>query len=356
MLGALMNISTDESISSDGGGGWLSKGTAAATINWILKDGLGQAGGIALVSLLGSRLDSQARFLRFHSTVLFLIGSLLEFSIPFAFSLSSMISDSNMFLLLASTANILKNVSWMVVSATRAHFMKNFALKGNLGDLTGKAASQMTLSSLIGTVLGLTVIKSEGIVEERRLLVAGCWALSAVIGLFATYKSCKVGLSRQLNPQRIFKIIETFSKHHKKDKISRYIWTPEILASRENFVFKDKKSVCIILNPPLSTIKEDDITRNWNWIVPIDEIETKKFCLSSSIDGYTIWTLDTATTKDKLISIIKAAIYHYKIEGIKDEELLEALCKQGWDVEHFSCKELDDKSRALQLSMKSKSE
>lgn len=352
-----MNISTDGSSSNDGGGGgWLSKGTAAATINWILKDGLGQAGGIALVSLLGSRLDSQARFLRFHSTVLFLIGSLLEFSIPFAFSLSSMISESNMFLLLASTANILKNVSWMVVSATRAHFMKNFALKGNMGDLTGKAASQMTLASLIGTGLGLAVIKSEGIVEERRLLVAGCWALSAFIGLFATFKSCKVGLSRQLNPQRIFKIIETFSRHNnicEKGQISRYIWTPEILASRENFVFKDKKSVCINLNPSLNILKD---TFSLNWIVPIDDIETKKFCLSESSKGYTIWTLDTATTTDKLISIIKAALNHYNLEGIKEEEMLEALSKQGWDVEHFSCKELDDKSRALQLSMKSKSE
>ena len=346
MLGSLMNISSVD-------GDWLGKGTAAATINWILKDGLGQAGGIALVSLLGSRLDSQARFLRFHSTVLFLIGSLLEFSIPFVFAFKlSFLSDSSMFLLLASTANILKNVSWMVVSATRAHFMKNFALKGNLGDLTGKAASQMTLASLIGTGLGLVVLKAEGIVEGRNLLVAGCWALSSVIGILSTHRSCKFGLSRQLNPQRIFKIIETFSKNRTEiGPISRYIWTPEILASRENLVFKEEILVVIRLNPSLTILIEN--SKDLNWIVPIDEIESKQFCLSASNEGiYNIWTLETAKTSDKLISIIKAALNRFKLDEIDVKEVLEALKKQGWDVEHFSCKELDDNSRALKLAIK----
>ena len=163
MLGTLMNIS-----GNDSDAGWLSNGTAAATINWILKDGLGQAGGIALVSLLGNRLDNQARFLRFHSTVLFLIGSLLEFSIPFVCNSSIASDPSSAFLIFASAANILKNVSWMVVSATRAHFMNNFALKDNLGDLTGKAASQMTLASLIGAGLGLAVLKGqEGVLGKN---------------------------------------------------------------------------------------------------------------------------------------------------------------------------------------------
>lgn len=352
MLGTLMDISNTTMTGKDDiSGGWLSSGTAAATINWILKDGLGQAGGIALVSLLGSRLDSQARFLRFHSTVIFLMGSLLEFSIPFACSELSVLSDSSMFLLLASTANILKNVSWMVVSATRAHFMKNFALKGNMGDLTGKAASQMTLASLIGTGLGLAVLKAEGIVEGRNLLVAGCWALNAVVGILSTHRSCKVGLSRQLNPQRIFKIMETFSKHRssEKDQISRYIWTPEILALRENFVFDGKLSeVNLSLNPPLTTIK-----RNSNWIVPIDEIESRQFCLSKFDNGiYAIWTLEAARTENKLISIIKAAVDHFELEGIDEKDLLEALRRQGWDVDNFSCKELDDKSRTIQLALK----
>lgn len=352
MLGTLMNISSVEHYDGEGGGGWLSKGTAAATINWILKDGLGQAGGIALVSLLGSRLDSQARFLRFHSTLLFLIGSLLEFSIPFTCNFS-FLSDSHMFLLLASTANILKNVSWMVVSATRAHFMKNFALKGNLGDLTGKAASQMTLASLLGTGLGLAVLKAEGIVKGSNLLVAGCWVFSAIVGILATHKSCKFGLSRQLNPQRIFKIIETFSKNRTEiGPISRYIWTPEILASRDNFVVvKAEVLAGIRLNPSLNILIEN--SKDLNWIIPIDQIESNQFCISTSKEGiYNIWTLETASSSEKLISIIKAALNHFKLDEIDGREMIEAFRKQGWDVVNFSCKELDDKSRSLQLAIK----
>lgn len=333
MLGTLMNIS---SVSSDCGG-WLSKGAAAATINWILKDGLGQAGGIALVSLLGSRLDSQARFLRFHSTVLFLIGSLLEFSIPFACTFSS-----SAFLGLASIANVLKNVSWMVVSATRAHFMKNFAVKGNLGDLTGKAASQMTLASLIGTGLGLAVLKT----TNSWSVMAGSWVVSAAIGLIATHRSCKVGLSRQLSPKRIFKIIETLSKNQIEKQISRYIWTPEIYASRENFLFGENVNFTLKLNSPLI-----NLLKNPKWIDSFDEIEQKKFCIAKFDDGiYHIWTLETASTDDKLTSIIKSAIDHFKLEKIDVKAVLEGIKKQGWDVEHFICKELDDKSRSLQIN------
>lgn len=341
MLGTLMNIS-----GSDSGDGWLSKGTAAATINWILKDGLGQAGGIALVSLLGSRLDNQARFLRFHSTVLFLIGSLLEFSIPYA--CNSAADPNTAFLIFASSANILKNVSWMVVSATRAHFMNNFALKDNLGDLTGKAASQMTLASLIGTGLGLAVLKAEEGVIGKNAMITGCWAVSAVIGLLATRKSCKVALSRQLTPQRIFKLVETLSKHKLKDKtqIARYVWTPEILAARENFILPEKSHITPVMNAPLNRLAESS---DVNWIVPIEEIDINKFCVAN-IDGKIhIWTLESATSADKLVALLTVALSHHKGDDLNSKDVLEALKKQGWDIENFSCKELDDKSRTLSI-------
>lgn len=336
-----MNISSEASV--------VSQGAAAATINWILKDGLGQAGGIALITLLGSRLDSQARFLRFHATILFLIGSLLEFSIPFACS-SLNYSSSSVFLLLASAANVLKNVSWMVNSATRAHFMKHFALRGNLGDLTGKAASQMTLASLVGTGLGLLAIKGQFMVSG---LIPVIWSLSAVLGIFSTHRSCKSALSRQLNPQRIFEIIETLQRNKPaesvKNVVSRYIWTPEIVAEREKFIWLKGSQTHLHLleiNAPLSILSSSD---RFEWIVPMDQLESKKYCLAKQGNSLYLWTLENASNSDKLKGVIQAALNRSELHEIEAETVLEALRKQGWDVEHFSCKELDDKNKCLQL-------
>ena len=343
MLGTLMKISASAS-STESDSTWLSNGTASATINWILKDGLGQAGGIALVSLLGSRLDSQARFLRFHSTIIFLIGSLLEFSIPLA---CTHFTPSSTFLLLASSANILKNVSWMIVSATRAHFMKHLALRGNLGDLTGKAASQMTLASLIGTGLGLLVL---GKADSNAFWFAGTWLLNALVGIYSTHRACKVAISRQLNPQRIFKVVEIFSKNSSDSKlnsISRYIWTPEIFAKRENFIWPQKsKEFSLHFNELLTEIRFE----KFDWIVSMDQLEDKKFSIArNGENSFYIWTLDSSESHDKLLSIITAAIVHYNLNEIDAESVLEAFKKQGWDTEHFSCKQLDDKNRSLQL-------
>ena len=340
MLGTLMEISSGEPSIENGD----LKNSAAATINWILKDGLGQAGGIALVSLLGSSLDCQARSLRFHSTLLFIFGSFLEFSIPFA---CTQLGSTNMtFLVMASTANIMKNVSWMLVSATRAHFMKNFALKGNLGDLTGKAASQMTCSSLIGTGLGLLVLKC------FPNTISGSFLISSIIGLFSTFKSCKVGLSRQLNTDRVFKLVETLSNNYSEDEknISRYIWTPEILAERENFIWNAFKEPQIIFNAALNTEYP-----NMEWIASIEDLETRHYAIAKfSSDEkikYYVWFLEIAGSEDELNSIVKIAIDHFKFKIGSEEILIEAMKKQGWDTEHFNCK-AGNKDGSLKLLCK----
>jgi len=59
------------------------------------------------------------------------------------------------FLLLASIANIGKNISFLAASASRAAIHKSFALQENLADITAKTGSQSIISSLIGTTLGI---------------------------------------------------------------------------------------------------------------------------------------------------------------------------------------------------------
>lgn len=331
MLGSLMGVAAlDSSVD------WLGSGAAAATINWVLKDGLGQAGGIFLVSLLGSRLDSHARFLRFHSSFLLVAASLLELAIP--------ATEASWFLPLASTANVLKNVSWMVSSATRAHFMKQMAKWENIGDLTGKAASQMTLASLIGTGLGLLILRT----GPTHASLFSYWLLNALVTIFAAFKSGRWAISRQLNPSRIHSIVKTTVQCHvtDPDQLARYIWTPEIVAERENFILPASLSTDFLaINTSLDQIQ----TMQLNWIVPMDRLHEEQFCLASlqaNPEKFFIWTLSSATPTNQLIATITATLLHFKLP-INPKLFIAAMKKQGWDTESFQNNQFKENSLTL---------
>jgi len=77
------------------------KGTIAlaATLNWIMKDGIGQIGGIVFVAMVGSRFDGEAKRFRFLSAVCLSFATLMEIFIPLF---------PNLFLPIASVANACK--------------------------------------------------------------------------------------------------------------------------------------------------------------------------------------------------------------------------------------------------------
>ena len=63
------------------------------------------------------------------------------------------------FLLIASLANVGKNICFMLSSASRASINLRFAKKNNIADIQGKAVSQFTASTLIGVSGGLLLTK-----------------------------------------------------------------------------------------------------------------------------------------------------------------------------------------------------
>lgn len=291
--------------------GVFNKSTAAATINWILKDGLGQAGGIALVALLGSKLDSHARSLRFHSSLLCLVGSTLEFSIPAFCDHFGMAA----FLPVAAVANVAKNVSWMLASATRAHFMRQMALKGNLGDLTGKAASQMTLATLFGTAAGLAVLK----VDTWPWLL-GSWSLASIVTAVSGYRSCRVAFSRQLNPQRLARLL--LGK----------LCSPESLSAPEPIVFTNTRLPKLHCNSQLTIIPQ----LKGRWLFPIEQIHVNKYAIFKKVEKneYYLWTSSEADSIKKLLALLHTLSDHF---GVKvSENVLVELEGLGWDVKHFN--------------------
>jgi hypothetical protein len=122
---------------------------AAAALNWVLKDGLGQAGGVAFAALIGNRFDADPKRWRLVSALVLDTATVLEVCSP--------LFGLQFFLPVASFANFLKNVAWLTASATRAGIHQALAIRGNLADLTAKAASQSIAASTLGTAIGIAI-------------------------------------------------------------------------------------------------------------------------------------------------------------------------------------------------------
>eukprot|EP00041_Stephanoeca_diplocostata_P035177 m.1230351 g.1230351 ORF g.1230351 m.1230351 type:complete len:278 (-) comp24652_c1_seq51:4111-4944(-) len=79
----------------------------AATINWILKDGMGQLGGIVYGAYFADRFDVDPKRHRYLSTLALQASTLLEIVTPLV---------PQLFLPLASLSNVGKNISWLAGS------------------------------------------------------------------------------------------------------------------------------------------------------------------------------------------------------------------------------------------------
>ena len=123
----------------------------AAALNWILKDGLGQLGGMLCASFINSKFDAHPRQWRFRAGLILDISFLLETLTPMF---------PHLFLLFGSIANVGKNIGWISASASRAAIHKSFMKTENLADITAKAGSQSIFASVLGTSVGLGIAPS----------------------------------------------------------------------------------------------------------------------------------------------------------------------------------------------------
>ena len=177
----------------------------AAALNWVLKDGLGQLGGMAftasafslyfIYSLVNSRLDADSRGWRILAAWLLEISTWLEVLTPLC---------PRYFLLFATLANIGKNISWLAGSATRAGIRYGFVNAHNMGDLTAKEGSQTVAITVFGTFLGIMLSNLIGPGHMEYVLLSSLCISS--ISLFSIYRSLHCVSLPTLNYQVIAEV------------------------------------------------------------------------------------------------------------------------------------------------------
>lgn len=149
----------------------------AATLNWVIKDGLGQLGGVIFTSLVSNQFDADPKKWRFLASLSMELATLIELLTPLL---------PGYFLLFASVANIGKNISFLAASASRAAIHKSFAIHENLADVTAKTGSQWVLASMMGTGLGISIVSVLG---NEFYSIFSAYLVCSSVSLGVTYYS-----------------------------------------------------------------------------------------------------------------------------------------------------------------------
>ncbi len=163
----------------------------AAALNWIIKDGIGQIGGIVFASVVNDRFDANPKRWKMVATISLDLSCGLELLAPLA---------PGYFLAIASLANVGKNVCFLSASASRAAIHNSFAKRENLADITAKAGSQFIVTSILGT--GLGILLSTALGSSWTSLAPICATLSFV-HISCNYLSLRHVCLNTLNAERM---------------------------------------------------------------------------------------------------------------------------------------------------------
>lgn len=196
----------------------------AATINWVLKDGLGSFGMILYAAYYGRGFDLDCKRTKFRADVLFNIGVFLELLTPLV---------PQLFLPLASVANVAKGIGGLSAGASKAAINKTLALKDNLGDITAKLYSQGITAYLLGMMLGIQLT----IFLSSTTSLAPAWlafSLLTTIHLYSSYKALKFIQINHLSQQKILFLLDDFLKTKQISSIKK-------ISEKEKIIFKNFK-------------------------------------------------------------------------------------------------------------------
>lgn len=119
---------------------------SSAAFNWILKDGLGRLCRCIYTASLASAFDTNLKRVRFSTSVLFSLSIGVELMTPLF---------PRYFLLLASIANIAKQISLSCYLATGSAVHRSFAVADNLGEVSAKAQIQTVCFDNLGLLLAV---------------------------------------------------------------------------------------------------------------------------------------------------------------------------------------------------------
>lgn len=173
----------------------------AAVVSWVLKEGLGRVGKMVWAGSMGKDFDVDPKRWRFRSALLYAFGNGLEI-VTRIFPAS--------FLVFATAANSMKQVSMLTSSATRNAMYRSFGGRSqNIANITAKGEAQIVVADLIGMSCGIRLSK---VVNKSKANVIGAYALLTLLDIFGIYMELRQVIFRTLNAERSTFLVNSFIK------------------------------------------------------------------------------------------------------------------------------------------------
>lgn len=172
------------------GVGDSSSSPTGALILKITGDTISRIATILFAHRMGSAIEPECKFYRFLADIFNDAAQFLDLltpALPYFPKLAVIVS-----------AGVLRSLCGVAANASKASLSAHFAVTGNLAELNAKEASQETVVSLCGMLVGSVVVK---VVEEKRTV----WALMiGLVGvhLLMNYWAVRSVRMRSLNRQR----------------------------------------------------------------------------------------------------------------------------------------------------------
>lgn len=194
-------------------------GIMAGAFNWVMKDFVGQLGGVIFASQMGKTraFDADPKRWRMVAAMALDGATLIEILSP--------LFPSVLILPVASIANVGKNIGFLTASASRASLHQSVAITGNLGDITAKAGSQSIVASLIGTSLGIGM---SSLLSHDTYNFALCFCVLGVVHQGCNYLSVQSVALTYFNRQRLHIVLEQYM-------LDGTVLTPAQVARKESY-------------------------------------------------------------------------------------------------------------------------
>lgn len=173
----------------------------AAVISWVLKDGLGRVGKMLWAGSMGKDFDVDPKRWRFRSAMLYALGNGLE--------IVTQIFPAS-FLVFATLANSMKQVSMLTASATRNAMYRSFGDRSqNIANITAKGEAQIVVADLIGMGCGIRLSK---ILASSRQNILAAYFVLTVLDIFGIYMELRQVVFRTLNAERSSILVNHFTR------------------------------------------------------------------------------------------------------------------------------------------------
>ncbi|KAL3801957.1 hypothetical protein HJC23_010301 [Cyclotella cryptica] len=345
------------------GVGTQSAAPMAAALNWVMKDGVGQLGGVMFASQLGKggmdvgywkskvgkwtggtfkrakgnfqtgTADSNPKRWRMVAALALDTSTLLEICTP--------MMGPEWFLPCASVANIGKNIGFLAASASRAAVHQSLCMGGsfshsssssmnqdddvassvktssngegkstskstmnfnnNLGDVTAKAGSQAIVASLLGTALGILLSRTFYSDYGTSGILAGFIVLSTVHQI-CTYKALRAVPLKSLDRHRLHILLhEYMSKNHERAPLDKQFVDDQAKILTPSEV--SQKDFFLPLMPPDDSVTWLTIGAPLLEICPLGEVELKSLLLSVDNISNNSLTLNDRESENYIIKV-----------------------------------------------------